>query len=520
MLLSSCGTSGPAATGSSGKDPGTSRKEPTGGGQTTDAPPGAPSVRFETVGYYAFDDASEAKCRFYRACGIDTIELLDIGWYFREGEPLDAFRERMKGWIGTAHSFGLRVYVVLLTNLEQWDGEADCGNGSGKTFDPDDSGKMAARLAEIERNVEYWSDADGFSLFAGDPGGVASLRTNKGSIGYYLDMVRKVREIVRQKSPEAEFNANIWSVSQWERYPDSKKDLPELLRIIRSVLPDTPVYHNLGLAYADGCPNWLFAQEYGGDTGKMFDTIISDVRDNIMTDPGISGLVPTGTLIKSLMTSEFRNMIYVSDGVHLGVYGSYAAAVIWYSVLTGASVEALEWMSDGVSVRFRDLVKSLVPRIVSDPYTVIDLGHGGDAEGGEMIAFGAAQSEKENDGGYFARSGQFSAAPNGQDGLDVSMTDGQPGRCIWAFSDSAVSAHPILNYSLWNDGISAIRVAGVWNDGKGDTDLPVDPGSHSIDIEKLLFGRERSGMTYISVYTASAEPVPIAHFCLMKTKAE
>ena len=217
MLLSSCGTSGPAATGSSGKDPGTSRKEPTGGGQTTDAPPGAPSVRFETVGYYAFDDASEAKCRFYRACGIDTIELLDIGWYFREGEPLDAFRERMKGWIGTAHSFGLRVYVVLLTNLGQWDGEADCGNGSGKTFDPDDSGKMDARLAEIERNVEYWSDADGFSLFAGDPGGVASLRTNKGSIGYYLDMVRKVREIVRQKSPEAEFNANIWSVSQWER---------------------------------------------------------------------------------------------------------------------------------------------------------------------------------------------------------------------------------------------------------------------------------------------------------------
>ena len=40
-----------------------------------------------------------------------------------------------------------------------------------------------------------------------------------------------------------------------------------------------------------------------------------------------------------------------------------------------------------------------------------------------------------------------------------------------------------------------------------------------LKIEKLLSGRERSGMTYISVYTASAEPVPIAHFCLMKTKA-
>lgn len=397
---------------------------------------------------------------------------------------------------------------------------------------------LACGHSNIHTSVRYLTAVSGA---LGTEMTVGLVWRGDSTFGTYTEMYATPQRFIYEKSSDSQFeNAGLVSKNtylddladdDWDvvvinqgflysGYPDSKKDLPELLRIIRSVLPDTPVYHNLGLAYADGCPNWLFAQEYGGDTGRMFDTIISDVRDNIMTDPGISGLVPTGTLIKSLMTSEFRNMIYVSDGVHLGVYGSYAAAVIWYSALTGASVEALEWMPNGVSVRFRDLVKSLVPRIVSDPYTVIDLGHGGDAEGGEMIAFGAAQSEKENDGGYFARSGQFSAAPNGQDGLDVSMTDGQSGRCIWAFSDSAVSAHPILNYSLWNDGISAIRVTGVWNDGKGDTDLPVDPGSHSVDIEKLLSGRERSGMTYISVYTASAEPVPIAHFCLMKTKAE
>lgn len=216
MLLCSCAVTEPAVTdGTSGTNPAASSSVgTTEDGQTTDAPPDTPKERFSTVGYYAFDDASETKCRFYRACGIDTIELLDIGWYFKEGEPLEAFRKRMKDWITTAHENGLKVYVVLLTNIEQWTGEGDFGNGSGKTFDPDDAAMMTARLEQIERNVAYWSDADGFSLFAGDPGGVATLK-NKGSIDYYLDMVKKVREIVRQHSPEAEFNANIWSVSQW-----------------------------------------------------------------------------------------------------------------------------------------------------------------------------------------------------------------------------------------------------------------------------------------------------------------
>lgn len=210
LLLCSCSAGDPAVTdGTSGSRPGSSEVN-----GTTDAPVTEPEKRFATIGYYAFDDASELKCRFYRACGIDTIELLDIGWYFREGEPLEAFRKRMKDWIATAHENGLRVYVVLLTNLEQWTGEGDFGNGSGKTFDPDDTAMMTARLEQIEKNVEYWSDADGFSLFAGDPGGVATLK-NKGSIDYYLDMVKKVREIVRNHAPEAEFNANIWSVSQW-----------------------------------------------------------------------------------------------------------------------------------------------------------------------------------------------------------------------------------------------------------------------------------------------------------------
>ena len=194
-----------------GKDDGTA--------STAESVPQPVPGRFGTIGFYAFDDVTDAKCKFWTACGIDTIELLDVGWYFRAGQPLESRNLTMRGWIAKAHKYGLKVVVILLTNLEQWTGEATVGNGSGKEFDPQDEEKMNERLGYIEKQVEAFSAADGFSLFAGDPGGVGGITVNrpKGDVQYYLDMVVKVREIVREKAPDAFFNANIWAVSQWER---------------------------------------------------------------------------------------------------------------------------------------------------------------------------------------------------------------------------------------------------------------------------------------------------------------
>ena len=187
--------------------------------EETTAPP-VPSVpaRFDTIGFYAFDDVTDAKCTFWTACGIDTIELLDIGWYYRAGEPLDNRNKIMQEWIKKAHEYGLKVVVILLTNLEQWAGEAVAGNGGGKLFPPEDEEKMNERLGYLEKQIEAFSEADGFSLFAGDPGGVGGITVNrpKGDVQFYLDMVVKVREIVREKAPDAFFNANIWAASQWE----------------------------------------------------------------------------------------------------------------------------------------------------------------------------------------------------------------------------------------------------------------------------------------------------------------
>ena len=170
---------------------------------------------FDTVGYYAYRNITPSQIKFWKASGIDTIELLDIGWFFKPGAPLDNYRQEMKKEIEMAQLHGLKVYVIFLTNLEQHMGPSDyTSNGSGTVFNPANTEKMAQRLTFIEENLEVWNMADGFSLFAGDPGGVSGLPT-QGGLEYYTDMVLDVYDLVKKHAPNAKFNANIWAVSQY-----------------------------------------------------------------------------------------------------------------------------------------------------------------------------------------------------------------------------------------------------------------------------------------------------------------
>ncbi len=301
---------------------------------------------------------------------------------------------------------------------------------------------------------------------------------------------------------------------------DSKDDLPALLKIIRKKCPDTPIYNNISLAFMDGCTNQQFQTDFRGDADVMFNAVLEDVKENIAPNPEIAAMIPTGTLIKSLTTSKYKNILYVADKIHLGVYGSYAAGVLWYAVLTGESVEGLTWMPAGMDPEFRDLVIETVPKILANPYQVIDFGEkDGGSEQQDAIEFKAKVTLDYTDGGYFAKFEDFLVTANDRGGVDVSSENGVEIRCIWAFTNETVKDHPILNYSLWDEGVSKICVTKYWNDGVGDLELPVDVGPHSVDLEALFREIDTSntlGYTYVTVYTSSTEPVCISHFCLMK----
>lgn len=173
--------------------------------------------RFETVGYYAYQGATQANIDFWVDCGIDTIQLLDIGWFYHpDQQPFTNYYTNLAKEITAAQNAGLKVYVILLTNLEQWTGDAAYGNGSGKTFDPADPEKMQERLGYIEYAIEQCAHADGFTLFAGDPGGVTGM-TAEGGVQYYVQMGKDVQTLVKKHAPQAEYNLNLWAISQYDQ---------------------------------------------------------------------------------------------------------------------------------------------------------------------------------------------------------------------------------------------------------------------------------------------------------------
>ncbi|MBR7092504.1 MAG: hypothetical protein IKI50_04890, partial [Clostridia bacterium] len=206
LLLCLGGCTGPAA-------PGTSSDVSSPAGQPGTEPTNG---KFDTIGYYAFS-ANSSLLDFYVACHLDTIELLDVGWFYNADDPaFDDYYKGLAAGIKEARQKGLKVLVVLLTNLEQWKGPGVAGNGQGKVFDPADEEKMAERLSYIENAIQRCAEADAFSLFAGDPGGVLGINA-PGGVEYYVDMGRKVHELVKQHAPQAQFNLNLWAMAQYDR---------------------------------------------------------------------------------------------------------------------------------------------------------------------------------------------------------------------------------------------------------------------------------------------------------------
>ncbi|MBR7091913.1 MAG: hypothetical protein IKI50_01865 [Clostridia bacterium] len=169
----------------------------------------------DTVGYFVFRSVSEKQLDFYKAAGYNLLEYCDLSWFYNpDSDAYALYQQEQAANIRLAKQKGFKVYVILLSTLEQWTGPADSGNGGGKAFDPADSEKMATRLGYIRQVVGAFKEADGFSLFAGDPGGVLGIKA-EGGLQYYIQMSRDVRQIVKEVAPHAEFNMNLWAVSQF-----------------------------------------------------------------------------------------------------------------------------------------------------------------------------------------------------------------------------------------------------------------------------------------------------------------
>ena len=125
----------------------------------------------------------------------------------------------------------------------------------------------------------------------------------------------------------------------------SYTQLESLIDYIKSTKPNATIMWHMTWAYAKNCSLTAF-ENYNKDQMTMYNSIINVIEEKIIPNSNINYIIPSGTAIQNLRTSYLGDTLN-RDGYHLshGI-GRYTAALTWYSVLTGGSVDNITYVPD------------------------------------------------------------------------------------------------------------------------------------------------------------------------------
>jgi hypothetical protein len=166
----------------------------------------------DTIGIYNCYNGLPPDCLpFIKACGFNTYQRWDLGWTLGPAKHGGYYAEMAEdvAWMQAA---GFRVYVLLNINMRQrQDGEKEGYADNG--LDPADTAVMRTRMHYLVETVRKTKDADGFTIFAGDPGGHKNANPR-----HAFEWTRRVAELIRCEAPKAEINVNTWGIAAWDHF--------------------------------------------------------------------------------------------------------------------------------------------------------------------------------------------------------------------------------------------------------------------------------------------------------------
>ena len=125
--------------------------------------------------------------------------------------------------------------------------------------------------------------------------------------------------------------------------PDSFEPyLDQLIAIVREKCPHARLVWHMTWAYQQDSRRSYF-EPYGYDQIRMFNAIVSTVREKILTRPVFEKVIPAGTAVQYLRKGHYGDNI-TRDGYHLSHnVGRYLAALTWAATLYGTDPEKITW---------------------------------------------------------------------------------------------------------------------------------------------------------------------------------
>lgn len=134
----------------------------------------------------------------------------------------------------------------------------------------------------------------------------------------------------------------IQQVSSDSGRPHTYANLKKALEIIKQKEPRAKIFWHMTWAYQQDSDHWAF-QYYDKDQTTMYNAITAAVQEQVLPLTDIDGVIPSGTAIQNLRTSELGDTL-TSDGHHLeDAYGDYTAALTWFCTITGEKPEATDY---------------------------------------------------------------------------------------------------------------------------------------------------------------------------------
>lgn len=108
---------------------------------------------------------------------------------------------------------------------------------------------------------------------------------------------------------------------------------------------------------------------YGGDTQAMREKLVEVTKDQVLGNPYVDLLIPTGTAIENARTSNIG--LLTRDCYHLSMdKGRYIAALTLVSAVTGMSVENVSWKPAGVDEYALSVAKEAVNNALKYPLEI------------------------------------------------------------------------------------------------------------------------------------------------------
>jgi hypothetical protein len=167
----------------------------------------------ESIGIYTcYTGLPAGAIGFFKSCGYNTYQCWEQGWTKRPASHERYYADLAQA-IQRFRNAGFRVHVLLTVNMRQCrDGEPE--GYSGAVIDPGDRVLVQERLEYVAKAVRKLRMADGFTVFAGDPGGHQNAEPAQ-----FSEAADKMIAIVRREAPRAEVAVNPWSIAAWDHMP-------------------------------------------------------------------------------------------------------------------------------------------------------------------------------------------------------------------------------------------------------------------------------------------------------------